>query len=83
MVADQEILTVKEVCEILQIHPNTLYKMIRRGQIPAFRMGSDWRFRKILILRWMTELLGDSQKRMTILGPSKPRSAVSRRAKIS
>jgi excisionase family DNA binding protein len=55
MASDYEILTVKEICELLQFHPTTVYKLIRRGEIPSFRIGTDWRFRKDLILRWLTE----------------------------
>jgi len=52
---EDEILTVKELSALLQAHPGTIYKMSRRGQIPGFRVGGDWRFRKDEILRWMTE----------------------------
>jgi excisionase family DNA binding protein len=53
MADDQEVLTVKDVCDLLQVHPSTLYKMVKQGKIPAFRIGSDWRFRKDAIMRWM------------------------------
>jgi excisionase family DNA binding protein len=53
MAADHEILTPKEVCEMFRIHRATLYKLVREGKIPSFRIGGDWRFRKDLILRWM------------------------------
>jgi excisionase family DNA binding protein len=52
---DGEVLTAKEVCDLLQIHPSTLYKLIRRGRIPSFRIGSDWRFLKDRVVRWMAE----------------------------
>jgi excisionase family DNA binding protein len=55
MASDDEILTVKEVGEILQVHPSTIYKLTRLGKIPAFRVGSDWRFRKDVIERWIGE----------------------------
>jgi len=55
MLADDEILTVKEVSYILQLHKTTLYKLAKAGKIPGFRIGGDWRFRKDVILRWMTE----------------------------
>lgn len=55
MASDDEILTVKEVGEILQVHPSTIYKLTRQGKIPAFRVGSDWRFRKDVIERSIGE----------------------------
>jgi len=52
---DDEVLTAKEVCALLQIHPSTLYKLTKQGRIPGFRIGKDWRFRMELIERWMVE----------------------------
>jgi excisionase family DNA binding protein len=52
---DQDILTVKELCELLRIHPSTLYKLLRQGKIPSFRVGNEWRFRKDAIMRWLSE----------------------------
>jgi excisionase family DNA binding protein len=55
MALDHEILTVKEVGEILRVHPSTLYRLVRKGRVPAFRVGTEWRFRKEGIERWMIE----------------------------
>ena len=55
MADDQDVLTVKEVCDLLQVHPSTLYKMVRQSKIPSVRVDIDWRFRKDAILRWMAE----------------------------
>ena len=55
MAADGEVLTVKEVCELLQVHPSTLYKLVRQGSIPSFRVGTEWRFREDVIERWTVE----------------------------
>jgi excisionase family DNA binding protein len=56
MTTDPEILTVKEISELLRVHPTTVYKLLRGGRIPSFRVGSDWRFRKDQIERWITEV---------------------------
>jgi len=55
MASDREFLTVREVCELLRIHPTTVYKLVKQGKIPSFRIGSYWRFRTDLIERWMAE----------------------------
>ena len=55
MVREYEVLTVKEVSEMLRIHKITLYRLVRAGKIPSFRIGSDWRFRSDLLERWMAE----------------------------
>jgi len=55
MASDRAVLTVKEVSELLQISEGTVYKMIKEGKIPTFRIGSYLRFRADLIERWMAE----------------------------
>jgi excisionase family DNA binding protein len=36
----------------LRVHPSTVYRLVRRNQIPAFHIGSDWRFNIEAIDRW-------------------------------
>jgi excisionase family DNA binding protein len=38
------ILTVDEVAHYLHCHMSTIYRLLKHGWIPAFRVGSDWRF---------------------------------------
>jgi excisionase family DNA binding protein len=47
-----EILTVAEVAEYLRVHPSTIYKLLKARKLPAFRMGSDWRFSRNQIDEW-------------------------------
>ncbi len=49
------VLTVKEVADYLHVHPSTVYKLLRNQQVPAFRIGSDWRFNKEKIDQWMAD----------------------------
>jgi excisionase family DNA binding protein len=44
MASDQEVLTVKEICDLLRVHPSTIYKLIRDDKIPSFQVGAEWRF---------------------------------------
>jgi excisionase family DNA binding protein len=55
MATAYEVLTLKELCDLLRVHPSTVYKLLREGKIPSFRVGSEWRFRKDVILQWMSE----------------------------
>lgn len=41
-----EILKPNEVAEFLCIHKNTVYKLIKRGDLPAFRAGKSWRIHR-------------------------------------
>ena len=46
------VLTVQEVSSYLRVHPSTIYRMLKRNQLPAFRVGSDWRFTVEAIDQW-------------------------------
>ena len=39
------ILTLPEVARYLRVHPSTVYRLLKSNQLPAFRVGRDWRFR--------------------------------------
>lgn len=36
-------LKVEEAADRLQIHPETLYRLLREGRAPGFRIGGQWR----------------------------------------
>ncbi|SET38383.1 DNA binding domain-containing protein, excisionase family [Natronincola peptidivorans] len=40
------IYTAKELMEILKIKESLCYKLLREGEIKAFKMGSDWKIPK-------------------------------------
>ena len=48
-----KVLTVKDVSNYLRVHPSTIYRMLKRNQLPAFRVGSDWRFTVEAIDHWL------------------------------
>ena len=48
------VLTVRELAGYLRIHQVTVYRLLREQKLPAFRVGSDWRFNREEIERWMT-----------------------------
>jgi excisionase family DNA binding protein len=47
-----KVLTVPELCQYLRVHRSTIYRLLRRRELPAFRVGSDWRFNREAIDRW-------------------------------
>jgi excisionase family DNA binding protein len=49
------VMTVKELSEYLSCHRSTVYKLLRLGELPAFRVGSDWRFSPGTIDKWCLE----------------------------
>lgn len=53
--SNSDIATVKEISEYLRVHPSTVYRMLAKKQLPAFRVGSDWRFSLSAIDQWRTD----------------------------
>jgi excisionase family DNA binding protein len=49
------VLTVQNVAEYLRVHPSTIYRLLKNKQLPAFRVGSDWRFDRKEIDRWRAD----------------------------
>jgi excisionase family DNA binding protein len=48
-------MTVREVSTYLRVHPSTIYRMLKHHQIPAFHVGTDWRFNIEAIDSWRLE----------------------------
>ncbi|WP_054006559.1 methylation-associated defense system helix-turn-helix domain-containing protein MAD1 [Cypionkella psychrotolerans] len=49
------ILTLPEVAVLLKVAEKTVYTMARSGQIPAFKVRGQWRFKNDDIDRWIDE----------------------------
>lgn len=46
----EEILTASQVAELLQMHPRTVYKLVKQGSLPGRKCGGGWRFRRSEIM---------------------------------
>ena len=52
---EDEIMTVPTLAEFLHCHQSTIYRLLKNKKIPAFKIGSDWRFIKASIIGWMQD----------------------------
>lgn len=50
-----DIITIKEVAEYLKIKEKTAYHLAANGDIPGFKVGGSWRFKKSEIDKWINE----------------------------
>ncbi|MDI6794021.1 MAG: helix-turn-helix domain-containing protein [bacterium] len=46
-------MTVKEVADYLRVHEMSIYRMCKRGALPAYKVGNSWRFSKEKIDQWL------------------------------
>jgi excisionase family DNA binding protein len=49
------IMTVSEVAKYLRLHDQTVYKMVKEGRLPAYKVGNRWRFKKNSIDVWLID----------------------------
>ncbi|HYA35973.1 MAG TPA: helix-turn-helix domain-containing protein [Candidatus Binataceae bacterium] len=49
------VITVKELADYLRCHTSTVYRLLKRNELPAFKIGSDWRFNREAIDTWLRE----------------------------
>jgi excisionase family DNA binding protein len=50
-----QMLTINEVAELLRLHPTTVYRLAKKGTLPAFKIGYSWRFDAQDLNRWRGE----------------------------
>ena len=47
-----DVMTVREVAEYLKVKDRTIYRLVANREIPGFKVGGSWRFRKTEIDQW-------------------------------
>ena len=61
---EKAVMNIKEVADYLGVHPATIYKFAQQRKIPAFKIGSDWRFHRKFIDGWIEKKIeGNGDKK--------------------
>ena len=47
------VLTLDEVARYLRVHQSTVYRLLKKKELPGFKVGSDWRFDVESIDDWL------------------------------
>lgn len=53
-----EILTIDEVATYLKAGKRTVYRLAASGELPAFKLGGTWRFRRGELDQWIASRIG-------------------------
>ena len=51
----EDLLTTKQLMDLLQVDRTTIYRMLNDGRLPAVRVGGQWRFSRQVIDAWFTD----------------------------
>lgn len=55
-------LTIKELAKYLSVTERTIYNLLERGELPRFKVGVNWRFRKEDIDQWIEKNMKTKKK---------------------
>ncbi|MGE5304158.1 MAG: helix-turn-helix domain-containing protein [Alphaproteobacteria bacterium] len=58
----EQLLTLEEVAEYLNVDKFTVYRLLAQKQLPAFKVGSQWRFKRQMIEAWLLKNANDGRK---------------------
>ena len=50
---EPDVLTLREVAALLRVAEKTAYTLAQTGDLPAFKVGGQWRFRRTDIDSWI------------------------------
>jgi len=59
---EDDILTIEEVAKYLRVSERTVYDWAQKGEIPAGKIGTVWRFKKSEIEKWVNARLSSPVK---------------------
>lgn len=59
---EEDILTIEEVAKYLRVSERTVYDWAQKGEIPAGKIGTVWRFKRSEIEKWVNERLSSNTK---------------------
>ena len=51
----EQLLTLEEVAKYLNVDRFTVYRLLAQKQLPAFKVGNQWRFKRELIEAWLMQ----------------------------
>ena len=55
MPLERRVFSLKEVASYLGVHPSSVYRMLKRGELTGYKIGSDWKFNLEAIEKWRLE----------------------------
>lgn len=50
-----DILTITEVADFFKVAEKTVYALAQKGELPGFKVGGQWRFRRTAIDAWIDD----------------------------
>ena len=62
MLMPENMLTASEVARYLKVKIETVYNLIQKSELPAAKIGGQWRFRETELERWVQTQMGSGAR---------------------
>lgn len=49
----EQLLTLEQVADYLNVDKFTVYRLLNDKELPAFKVGNQWRFKRKLLENWL------------------------------
>lgn len=57
-----QIMTLAEIAKYLGVHQMTVYRMLKAGRLPGFKLGRQWRTKKDVLDTWLLAQIQHQQR---------------------
>src|SRR5574344_1233146 len=74
---EDNILTIEEVANYLRVSDRTVYDWAQKGEIPAGKLGTVWRFKKSEVEKWVNDRLSAGANALTDRTPGQVKNILS------
>ncbi len=58
-----EVMKIRQAAQYLGVTSDTLYRYAQNGDVPGFKLGNRWRFKKSVLDSWMEQRTTPAVKR--------------------
>ncbi len=58
----EQLLTPEQVAEYLNVDKFTVYRLVAQKQLPAFKVGGQWRFKRKMLEAWLRKNANSPRK---------------------
>ena len=62
-----ELMTVEEIAVYLRLTKRTIYRLLKKGTVPAVKVGNKWRFDKSVIDSWLKPDFQKNKARILVI----------------
>ena len=59
VMVDDEVLTADEAAELLKVSVQTVLKESREGRLPGIKVGREWRYSRLALMRHLGQYVGE------------------------